>query len=622
MSAEGICVTFHPSGARASGEPGVPMIRLAHRAGVEIVATCGQRGICTSCRVKVLRGPVPPPTIMDRIQLGEEEVREGYRLSCQTPALGDVEVLVAPRIAEAGFQILASSLEEGAGLEAGAGVRPAPGVEKRLIRASPPRSEHHQTSDVEETLAALGEPVQPLPLDLMRKIPTLLRDSGGGLTATLFGREVLDLEAGDTRAALYGIAFDIGTTTVVGSLLDLQTGQLLAQASSLNPQAVHGGDLMSRIAFAQQEKGGLRRLHAKIVGLLNDQIEEMTGQAAVSPDHVYKVVVVGNTCMHHLFLGIDPTFVGLAPYAPVTRAAFCGTARDLLLKVNPRARVLLLPIVAGFVGADAVAVALASRIYEGGRIRVAVDIGTNGEVIMGCRDRLMACSAPAGPALEGAQIRHGMRAATGAIDAVEFGGDVRVHVIGGVPPLGICGSGLLDAVAGMLDAGVVDPTGLIDLDRREALPSGLRDRVRRRGEEREFLLVPGAQAGIGRDIVLTQGDLRQVQLAKGAISSGILMLQRVMGVKDEEIAELLLAGGFGNYLNIRSAQRIRLIPPLPRERVTYIGNAASLGAQLALISEAERARADDLARRIEHVSLAASPDFQDIFVGALNFPEG
>jgi uncharacterized 2Fe-2S/4Fe-4S cluster protein (DUF4445 family) len=337
---------------------------------------------------------------------------------------------------------------------------------------------------------------------------------------------------------------------------------------------------------------------------------------------IYKVVIVGNTCMHHLLLGIDPSYVGLAPYAPVVRQPLILPARDLFLKLPPEARVCFLPLVAGFVGADAVAVALATRLDESPALRIAVDIGTNGEVLLGSREHLWACSAPAGPALEGAQIRHGMRAAIGAIDRIEVAaGDLRLHTIGDAPAQGLCGSGLVDAIAALLDLGVLDWTGLIDLDGRDRLPPPVRARVEMRGEERLVVLARAGEHGADREIVLTQDDVRQVQLCKGAIASGVAMLQHVASVPTERVDELMLAGGFGNYLSVRSALRIGLIPPgLPESRIRYVGNAAALGAQLALVSEAERARADAIARRIEHVSLAAHPDFETIFVECMNFP--
>ena len=420
----------------------------------------------------------------------------------------------------------------------------------------------------------------------------------------------------------FGIAIDVGTTSVVTTLLELASGEVMASVSSLNPQATFGGDLMSRIAFAQWNPSNLRKLQSRIIGLLNQQIDELLERSGVLPQWIYKLTVVGNTCMHHVLLGIDPTYVGLSPYAAVLRHPVVLPARTLHLKVNPEARVCFLPIVAGFVGADAVGAALATRLDESVGVRAVVDIGTNGEVVMGTRERLMACSAPAGPALEGAQIRHGMRGAVGAIDRVWIeDGDLRFHVIGDGLPQGICGSGLIDAVAAALDLGLVDWTGLIQIERRDRFPAALADRLAERGEERLLILAPRGTAAAGGEIVLTQDDVRQVQLAKGAIGGGIRMLQHVLRVPDEALTDLMLAGGFGNYLSIRSAVRIGLIPALPPERIRYVGNAAALGAQLALVSEAERARAERLARSIEHLSLATHPDFQDLFVEAMNFPK-
>ena len=610
-----LAVTFEPVGRTIPVTPGQTFLRAAQDAGIDVMATCGGRGRCHSCRIKIVKGSVPPPTIMDTVQLGHDEVREGFRLSCQTAVSSDCAVMVMPPIAEGGHQILSCShvFRETTSLDSG--------VEKRLIKAGLPTEEHHQTSDLEEILAALGNGVAPdVPLDLLRKVPALLRDDGGALTVTTFNKRIIDLESGDTTMHRYGMAFDIGTTSIVGFLLDLATGEQLAAVGSLNPQAVYGGDLMSRIAFAQFNAEALKKLQTRVLAAINGFVKEACDKAKVAPAHVYKVVIVGNTCMHHIFLGIDPTHVGLAPYAPSVRSPIVVTARELLVRVNPNAAVCFLPIVAGFVGADTMAVVLATRIYDSPHVRVAVDIGTNGEVVMGSRRKLVACSAPAGPALEGAQIRHGMRGALGAIEKVEIADDVVCGVIGGVPPIGICGSGLIDAVAKMLDAKIVGPSGLLRIEERDVLAPALRDRLVERDGERQFVLAWAMASGHGQDITISQQDIRQLQLAKGAIYSGILMLKKVMGVQDGQIKELMLAGGFGNYINIESAVRIHLLPELPVERIRYVGNAAALGAQMALLSETERNRAIALARSIEHVSLAARPDFQDIIIEAICFP--
>ena len=627
-----LVILTDPGDARTRREltvaAGTSILKAAHDGGVDVTATCGGRGRCTSCRVKFVEGTIPPPTIMDEIQLGDDLVREGYRLSCQCTVTEPITVQVAPPLEERAFQILGAGPGVG-----GLGVRIDAGIAKELVKVSLPREEHHQTSDLEQLAAAVGVAPESVGPSVLVGLPQALRDDPAGVTVTTFtsgstsggaaagaGRTVVAVERGDTTAMKFGLAIDVGTTSVVTTLIELESGEQLASVSSLNPQAVFGGDLMSRIAFAQFNPINLRKLHTRIVGLLNQHVAEVCRASGVLPKWIYKAVVVGNTCMHHLLLGIDPSHVGLAPYAPVMRHAAVLPARELLLKIAPEARVCLLPLVAGFVGADAVAVALATRLADSPALRVAVDIGTNGEVLLGSRERLFACSAPAGPALEGAQIRHGMRGAQGAVDRVTIDVDVRVHTIGETPALGICGSGLIDLLAGLLDAGVIDWTGLIRVEARDSLPPALRDRVAMRGEERVFTVLRPGEAGARTEIVLSQDDVRQVQLAKGAIASGIAMLLHVAAVPLVRVEELMLAGGFGNYLSIASAIRIGLIPALPLSRVRYVGNAASLGAQLCLLSEAERARADAIASRIEHVSLAAHPDFEQIFVDAMNFP--
>jgi uncharacterized 2Fe-2S/4Fe-4S cluster protein (DUF4445 family) len=591
------------------------LLDAARTAGVEMDATCGGRGRCRSCRVKVLAGEISPPTLQDTLQLGREEVQERFRLACQTKPLSACLAKPMPPKAESGFQILAGQANL-----SDSRLQLDSGVVKHVIHAQTPQGEHHQTSDVEEVMACLPPTTQRrLPLELLRKLPMALRKDKGLLTVTTFNDEVIDIEVGDTSAHRYGMAFDIGTTSVVGTLMDLTTGEQLAAVGGLNPQAQYGGDLMSRIAYAQFDESKLATLRGKILSGINEFIKEACEKAGIAAEHVYKIVVVGNTCMHHVFLGVDVSYVGLAPYAPVVRDLLVYPAREVPLKAAPNARVCLLPIVAGFVGADTMACVLATRIYESQEIRALVDIGTNGEVVMGAQGRLFACSAPAGPALEGAQIRHGMRGAVGAIERVEIDSDVSCKVIGDAPAIGICGSGLIDACAKMVDARIIDANGLLRRESAPALTAALQSRMTQGESGREFVLVPRAQAGRDHDITVTQADIRQLQLAKSAIYSGIVMLRDVMGVSNDDIHELMLCGGFGNYISIESSVKIRLLPEMPTERITYMGNAAAIGAQMALLSETERLRAFELAQGIEHVALAARPEFQDIFVDGMNF---
>ena len=596
------------------------LLDAARAAGVEMDATCGARGRCRSCRCKILSGDVSPATMQDTLQLGHDEVQERFRLGCQTHPVTDCEIMALPPRSEAGHQILTGAGPMGDAMPGGTGFVIDSGVTKHVIHASPPREEHRQTSDLAQVLEAIDAHVdRQVPVSVMRKIPGEMRKQRGELTVTTFNDRIVDFEAGDTSEHAYGLAFDIGTTSIVGTLLHLETGEELAVVGGVNPQTVYGGDLMSRIAYAQFDEKKLVTLRAKVLNAINGFVKEACRMAGVSHDHVYKIVVVGNTCMHHIFLGVDVTFVGLAPYAPAVSDGIVVPAGELPLKSTPNAQICLLPIVAGFVGADTMACVLATRIYESEELRALVDIGTNGEVVMGSKDRLMACSAPAGPALEGAQIRHGMRGAMGAVEAVTIDDDVRCGVIGSARAIGICGSGLIDACAKMLGAGVLDGTGRLRMRDREHLPSALGSRLRTAESGVEFVLVRDVDSGKNEAVTLTQGDIRQLQLAKSAIYSGIVLLQHVMDIGDDDLAELMLCGGFGNYINTESAVAIRLLPSVPLDRISYVGNAAHLGAQMALLSERERIRAEDLAQRIEHVALAARPDFQDIFVDGMSF---
>ncbi|MBI3091223.1 MAG: DUF4445 domain-containing protein [Candidatus Tectomicrobia bacterium] len=608
-------VTFHPEGRAVFVSPGTSFLDAAYEAELDVQAICGRRGRCTSCRMKIIRGRVEPPTDLERQQLSEDDLREGFRLGCQVAVQEESVAHVAPLVSETSFRILVEGDSNGLAMPLDTGLT------KRVVVAKAPTTEEHQTSDVEEVLATCPGISETLSLEVIRAIPAALRQERGRLTLTLDEGRLLAVEPGDTSEALYGMAFDIGTTTVVGYLLDLRTGARLSAVSGLNPQSSYGGDLMSRIKFAQDDPAGARKLHGKIIQGMNELIANACREAEVRADRIYKAVVVGNTCMHHLVLGITPLFLGQAPYAPVLRRPVSLPAHRLGLHVQREARVELLPNIAGFVGADTVAMILATQIYDAPTVRVAVDIGTNGEVVIGSRQGLMVCSAPAGPAFEGAQIKHGMRGAMGAIDQLSISDRLSYHVIGEVPPVGICGSGLIDAAAALLDAGLMDATGRLQAEPLRPVSDDVRRRIVAEGTNRRVILAFPDETGTGEAIVLTQQDIRELQLAKAAICSGILMLIKEMGLYLGDVEDLSLAGAFGTYLNRSSARRIGLIPPLPLERVRFIGNAAGFGAQLALLSRPHRKLAEDLVRSIRHVPLATNLSFMDIFTGAINFPQ-
>lgn len=607
-----------PSTTKVSAKLGQSLMSAAHEAGIAIEATCGGRGRCRSCRVKILDGEVPPATLQDEVQIGREGVRERFRLSCQTKLINDCSVLIAPPRTEAGHQILSTA----SWAQANSQLILDSGVKKHVATIAVPSGALDPASDCEAFLEALKEQWHgDVPLLLLKKIPEVIRSNGGVITATTFADELISIEPGDTSASKYGMAFDIGTTTIAATLLDLDTGEQRAAVRMMNPQATYGADILSRIAFAQFDAKKQTRLRSSILTAINTLIHDACREADIAATQIYKIVITGNTCMHHIVVGLDPSHLGMAPYNPVTRSSLVIGARELPLKSAPNARICFLPIVAGFVGADTVAAALATRIHESDEVRLLVDIGTNGEVVLGSREKLIACSAPAGPTFEGGQVEHGMRASLGAIEGVSFGADVSCRVVGNVPPIGICGSGLIDTVAKLLDAGLVDPSGVLGQPECKNVSPPLAARLSELEDSVAFVLASAQESGHGNEITITQKDLRQLQLAKAAILCAIEVLQSVMKVPTGQVSELMLAGGFGNYIAIPSALRIALLPALPEDRITYVGNAALTGAQLALVSEAERKEADVIARSIEHVELADHPDFEQLFVSALGFPE-
>jgi uncharacterized 2Fe-2S/4Fe-4S cluster protein (DUF4445 family) len=431
-------------------------------------------------------------------------------------------------------------------------------------------------------------------------VPAVMADTKKAAMGRLTGPVAIDpwapLLPGGLRSV--GLALDVGTTSMVGALLDLRTGEELAAESRPNPQAIHGADLMSRLSYATAGAAQAAELQTLVVTAARQMLERLCSKAGVKPVQVTAATLAGNTAMHHLFLGLDVADLAVAPYSPTVLDGYLGRVEGL-------PPLYALPNIAGFVGADAVAAGLAASIDQGEQTVLLVDIGTNGEMLLRHGGKLWACSAPAGPAFEGGEISQGMRANPGAIEGVAYDGtDLTVQVIKGAPPKGICGSGLLDAIAALLEAGLLDWMGRL-------IPAGpAAHRIAARGAAVE--LAPG--------VALTQMDVRALQLAKGAIRSGIDLLLRVAGIGPQDLDAILLAGAFGNYLRRESAVAIGLLPPVPVDRVRPIGNAAAAGAKRALLSRSARARAEQLARSAIHIDLATHPDFEEIFLDALNFP--
>ncbi|MEA4901958.1 ASKHA domain-containing protein [Desulfitobacterium sp.] len=590
-------VTFLPANKSVEVPNGSTISQAAVAAGIAIESTCGGRGTCGKCKVQIL---------------SDAERSAGWVLACQYRVHEDLTVTLSES---------KDAYKRKTRLEQLNSIVLSPCIHKYLLQLSKP-SVKDQIPDWERLVEALPDPNVCFNMQIARNLPKILRQSDFQVTAVLDGHTILAVEPGDTRSRCFGAAIDIGTTTMVVYLLDLNNGQVIDIGAVTNPQRVFGADVISRISYAAQGAEPLRQLQDRVIDGLNGIIAHLCQAQAIDSKEIYHAVVVGNTTMSHLFLGIDPTYLAPAPFIPVFRKAVEVEARELGLNILDTAPVVVLPNIAGYVGADTVGVMLSAKIDLLPGFTLALDIGTNGEMILAGQGRILTCSTAAGPAFEGAEIKHGMRAADGAIEGINITDDVQYVVIGDTKPHGICGSGLIDAIAEIAASGVINAAGRLAIRAKdcEKLPPLLQKRLRQTEQGGEFVIAWAQETETGEDIVLTQKDIRELQLAKGAISAGVEILMTEMGIQKEQLDRVLLAGAFGNYIKKESALRIGLLPPLPIEKISAIGNAAGDGAKMALLSTEERERASVLADRAEHLELSARMDFQEQFIKALSFP--
>ena len=602
-----------PGGMNVEAEAGITLKEVMNDAGVNFDFPCGGRGKCGKCKVRISSG-ITEPQAEDKKTLSQDELDDGIRLACITKVHADmtVEFLSEKNIQH---KILLSSLNRTAKVE--------PHIIKRYLEVDKATIDDMRTDwqRIKDRLAAQGgnSEAAEARVSVIRSVPGLLRSANHKITAVVYGNEIRGLEAGNTTERLLGMAFDIGTTTVVGYLMDLYTGQELSIASTLNPQTTFGADVISRITHVNLDPNGLEDLHKSVTSALNTLIGEAVEKAGMSRQDVYAVSVVGNTAMHHLFVGINPSSVALAPYVPVISEPMEIDPQELRLEINPAGKVFVLPNIAGFVGADTVGVLLATELDESDEIKLVIDIGTNGEMALGNKDKILACSTAAGPAFEGAQISCGMRGASGAIDHVTFAEEFEYSVIGDVAPLGVCGSALLDTIAGLVEMGLIDGRGRFMKPENVTHPIGqkLKDRLVPYNNSTAFMI--SGNLDDPRPIFVTQKDIREVQLAKGAMAAGIKILMENYGLKLDDIKEVQLAGAFGNYLNPHSACVIGLIPAELEDRIKMVGNAAGAGSKLALLSTSEYKRAATSARNVEFIELGSDPNFTATFAESMLF---
>jgi uncharacterized 2Fe-2S/4Fe-4S cluster protein (DUF4445 family) len=596
-------ITYRPYSKSTRIPPGTTLFSAAHWIGLPIDSTCGGRGTCGKCKVKVIQGGLEATTA-DRKQLRAEEIDAGWRLSCQAKVYEDTvcevpELVRIPKAATMGVNRL---------------VLLDPNVRKAYVELTEP-SLQDPRSDLERLRDALTAEGHDMKADLqvLSSLPSVLRAADFRVTAVLGGDQLIAVEPGDTRELSYGVAFDLGTTTVVGTLMNLRTGMAEAVRSTLNGQAPFGADVISRISHAMTGADAVIELQEAVLKSMNGILEELYAESGVPRENVYEAVVVGNATMMHLLLGVDPAPIGVTPFTPAFREPLYLEASEVGLKIHAHGRVQTLPLLGAYVGADIIGGIVATGLAREEKLRVFVDVGTNGEIVLGSSTRVLATAAPAGPAFEGSQIQCGMRATDGAIEGVTLTDRVELQVIGGdITPKGICGSGLVDTVAQLRLTGLVDASGRMR-SREEAPEHPLSDRLIMVDGVRAFLLSDG--------VYLTQRDIRALQFGKGSIATGIKVLMDVMGVETGDLDEVLLGGSFGSYLNPESARIIGLVPPVHVDNILSVGNTAGEGAKMTLLSFRERQVAFELPETIEYVELSGRADFNDSFVSVLQFPE-
>ncbi len=593
--------------------PGVTVFDSASWNGIAIDSTCGGHGTCHKCKIKVEGGTVPI-TRHDVRTFTSDQIAEGWRLACLVQATRDLAIEVPPL----------TTRPKAATVGVGRQVILRPALVKRYVEL-----EEATLADQRTDLVRLTDAISDLELTadlhVLRRLSTVLRQADFKVTAVIIDEDLIDVEPGDTTAQRYAIAFDLGTTTVVATLLDVGTGTPVAVASMLNKQQPFGGDVITRISATMMDPLALGRLQEAAGATLAELAVQVCTEGGVDPSQVYEVAIAGNATMTALLLGIDPEPLGVAPFVMSTSLPPTVLASEVGLRLHPRARAVFFPALGAYVGGDIVAGMLATGMDRDKRTRLFIDVGTNCEIVLSDGDTILSTAAPAGPAFEGGAIRCGMRAADGAIEVIKLDPVaepcVTLGVIGDVEPRGLCGSGLVDAVAELVRVGLLDGTGrLVPVETAAGIAPALADRLTKIGEERVFILYrPDPLSPPQECVYLSQRDVRELQFAKAAISTGWTLLLEQLGLEHRDVQQVLLAGSFGSYLSPASAIRIGLVPQLPVLRIVAAGNVAGEGAKMALLSLRERAGATALIEEVTYVELSDRPDFNDKFVEQLSF---
>lgn len=588
-------IDFEPVGIRTTCEEGETILEAAQRAGIMLNATCGGEGVCGRCVVRVMDGKVATSNNEDEADRFGLQRDKGWHLACLTKVEGDVRVHIPPD----SLTTAQRTQTEGQSLP----ITLDPAVRVIEVRVPPPSLDDLR-SDADRIRETLGLPGLVFPHPVLASLSTDIR--AYEYDFSMFLREMTVVAVRPPGSPALGLAVDLGTTKLAGYLIDLANGETLASAGEMNPQIAFGEDVMARIGHTLSKPDGGEQLQNVIAEALNSLAERLCAEAGYSTLDIADAVIVGNTAMHHLFLGLPVKQLGLAPYVAAESGSMDVNAGEIGLSFAPAANVHVLPNIAGFVGADHVAMLLGSGMTDGEETILGLDIGTNTEISLIAGGKHYSCSTASGPAFEGAHIRHGMRAAPGAIESVVIrDGEVMLQTIDHQDPVGICGSGILDTVAQLRKIEAITSSGSFSKTSEDP-------RIRQGEKGKEYVLVDGSENN-GREITFNRSDVNQIQLAKGAMRTGVSILLEKAGISEEEIDTVILAGAFGTYLDVQSGVDIGMFPNLPKERFKQVGNAAGAGARMALLSKAKRLEAAEIARNVRYVELTTIPSFTKIF---------
>ncbi len=599
---------FAPSNQSFKVPPGVSVFDAASWNGIAIDSTCGGHGTCKKCKVQITEGIVPISRL-DLRAFSQDELKNGWRLACVARATENLAITVPAM----------TTRPKAATVGVGRQVILRPAVQKRYLELDEPTL-HDQRPDIQRVKDAIDDLEVNVEFKLLQKLPTVLRKNNFKVTAVVVDDLLIDIEPGDTTDKRFAIAYDLGTTTVVATLLDLNSGTPVAVKSMLNMQQPFGADVISRISATMLDENALDKLRIAAQSTLSELTNEVIKEAEISPNNVYEIAIAGNATMVQLVLGVDPEPVGVAPFITASQNWPVLNAKEFGIEIHPGARAYIFPSFGAYVGGDIVAGVLASGMDRDKRVRLFIDVGTNCEIVLSDGNKILTTAAPAGPAFEAASIKCGMRAADGAIEVVKITKDgVSLQVIGEVEPQGMCGSGLVDAVAELAKIGVLDQSGRFVTQEvmEKEFPKLSSRLINLETNEKAFLLHGDKNDSL---VYLTQRDVRELQFAKASIATGWRLLMEQLKLNDEDIQQVLLAGSFGSYLSPASAIQIGLVPKIPVMRIVSAGNVAGEGAKMVLLSQPERNGATALLNEVEYVELSDRADFNDKFVVQLSFP--